>query len=79
MLRRMMHEPATCAHAAPSLHDIVQHMLNVLPHLDEHGQRLSLALYRELAHGAPVPLSLLARRLGTSVDELERRLADWPG
>ncbi|MGH8736104.1 MAG: organomercurial lyase [Burkholderiales bacterium] len=69
----------TCAHAAPSVHDIVQHMLGVLPDLDEHDQRLSLSLYLELAHGAPVPLSLLARRLGTSVDEVERRLADWPG
>lgn len=75
----MMREPATCAHAAPSVHDIVQHMLSVLPELDEHDQRLSLVLYRELAQGAPVPPSLLATRLGTSVAKVDQRLANWPG
>lgn len=64
---------------ATTAHDVVQHLLAVLPELDEGDQRLSLALYRELAGGAPVPPSLLATRLGISVDEVDRRLANWPG
>ena len=79
VLRGLMREPTTRARAAPSVHDIVRHLLRVLPDLDDQDERLSLALYRELALGTPVPDSLLARRVGTSVDEVERRLADWPG
>lgn len=74
-----MRERSTCESGAPAVHDVVHHLLTVLPELDERDQRLSLALYRELANGTPVPPSLLARRVGTSVDEIERRLADWPG
>lgn len=64
---------------ATTANDVVRHLLAVLPELDEDDQRFSLALYRELARGAPVPPSLLATRLGISLDEIDRRLANWPG
>ncbi len=74
MREHPMREPS-----APAVRDVVQHLLAVLPELDEGDQRLSLALYRELAQGAPVPHSLLATRLGISVAEVDQRLANWPG
>jgi alkylmercury lyase len=75
----MMRERSTREPSAPAAHDVVQHLLAVVPDLDEGDQRLSLALYRALAQGAPVPPSQLAIRLGTSVDEVDRRLANWSG
>lgn len=41
----------------------------LFPNLDEADRRLSLAIYRELARGAPVSLAAESRR----------RMRDWPG
>jgi alkylmercury lyase len=58
---------------------VAAHLHKVFPALDATGQRLSLALYRELAQGAPVALPRLASLLGLPVDEVGRRLQAWPG
>lgn len=42
-------------------------------------QPIALAIYRELAGGKPVSLDLLARRLDSTVDEIESIIADWSG
>ena len=57
---------------------LAQHMLAAYPRLDEFEQRLSLALYRELARGAPVTAQALARRVGASTEEVALRLKQWP-
>ncbi|HUJ86472.1 MAG TPA: organomercurial lyase [Burkholderiales bacterium] len=53
-------------------------MLAAFPELDELDQRLSIALYRELARGEPVAVQMLATRLDAGADEIARRLAQWP-
>ena len=58
--------------------DLARHVLAAYPALDEFEQRLSLALYRELARGVPVTPQVLAGRVGASSDEVARRLNDWP-
>lgn len=42
-------------------------------------QRLSVALYRLLAEGHPVPRALLAERLPGSLDAVDEILDRWPG
>jgi alkylmercury lyase len=54
-------------------------LVSLFPALDADDQRLSLALYRRLAEGAPVALPALAVELAMPHEELERRLAAWPG
>jgi alkylmercury lyase len=56
---------------------LAQHVLAAYPGLDEFEQRLSLALYRELAHGIPVTPQVLANRVEASSDEVARRLGNW--
>ncbi|MFZ1909613.1 MAG: organomercurial lyase [Burkholderiales bacterium] len=56
---------------------LAQHVLAAYPGLDEFEQQLSLALYRELAHGVPVTPQVLADRVEASSDEVARRLGNW--
>ncbi len=58
---------------------VATHLHEIFPTLDATGQRLSLALYRELARGAPVALPRLASLLELRADEVGRRLQAWPG
>lgn len=58
--------------------DLARHMLAAFPQLDEFEQRLSLALYRELARGEPVTDGALAARVGADAREVARRLERWP-
>jgi alkylmercury lyase len=79
-------ERADIRSQAPSLPDrdlgrargLAQHVLAAYPRLDEFEQRLSIALYRELARGVPVTPQVLADRVEASGDEVARRLANWP-
>jgi len=57
---------------------LAQHVLAAYPKLDEFEQRMSLALYRELARGEPVTPQVLATRVEASGDEVARRLENWP-
>lgn len=57
---------------------LAQHVLAAYPRLDEFEQRVSLALYRELARGLPVTPQALAERVAASADEVARRLENWP-
>jgi alkylmercury lyase len=61
----------------PEIGAVVAHLEQVFPALDPADQRLSLALYRELARGAPV--AVLASLTGLAVEEVDRRLRAWPG
>ena len=57
---------------------LARQMLAAYPGLDEFEQRLSIALYHELARGAPVTPQVLANRVNASGDEVARRLQGWP-
>jgi alkylmercury lyase len=57
---------------------LAQHVLAAYPGLDDFEQRLSLALYRELARGVPVTPKVLAERVAASSDDVARRLENWP-
>jgi alkylmercury lyase len=74
-----MGEQSTHERSVRLAHDVAHHLLGVFPELDQLDQRLSIALYRELARGAPVPPSLIASRIGAPVANVIRRLANWPG
>jgi alkylmercury lyase len=63
----------------PEIGAVVAHLEQVFPALDPADQRLSLALYRELARGAPVAVPVLASLTGLAVEEVDRRLRAWPG
>ena len=63
----------------PDIDALAGHLLRAFPALDPAGQRLSLALYRELARGAPVSPSSLADRAGMPADAVVRLLRSWPG
>ncbi len=65
--------------AGPTVAVLSERLLSVFPPLDADDQRLSLALYRRLAEGAPVALPPLAAELAMPREEVERRLAAWPG
>jgi hypothetical protein len=58
---------------------VAQRLLEVFPRLDEAERRLSLALYRALARGAPVALRPLAGELDMPLEAIKRRLQRWPG
>src|SRR5437879_876564 len=63
----------------PDIEALSEHLLRVFPPLDPTGQRLSLALYRELARGAPVSPPSLADRVETSAETVVRQRRRWPG
>jgi alkylmercury lyase len=65
--------------ARPTVEVLSDRLLGVFPALDADDRRLSLALYRRLAEGAPVALPALAAELAMPRAEVERRLAAWPG
>jgi len=65
--------------ARPAVAVLSGRLLSVFPALDSDEQRFSLALYRRLAEGAPVALRALAAELAMPREEVERRLAAWPG
>ncbi len=52
-------------------------MLGAFPELDEIDQRLSIALYRELARGEPVAVHALAARVDAGSDDVAGRLGKW--
>jgi alkylmercury lyase len=56
-----------------------EHLLRVFPVLDPTGQRLSLAVYRELARGAPVSPASLADPVEMPAEMVVRQLQSWPG
>lgn len=53
--------------------------VEAFPTLDAGGQRLALALYRLLADARAVSPASLASALDRPVEEVQRRLAPWPG
>ncbi|HLB16650.1 MAG TPA: hypothetical protein VJM14_17120 [Burkholderiales bacterium] len=63
--------------ARPTVEVLSDRLLGVFPALDADDRRLSLALYRRLAEGAPVALPALAAELAMPRAEVERRLAAW--
>jgi alkylmercury lyase len=63
----------------PDVEVLSEHLLRVFPALDPAGQRLSLALYRELARGAPVSPSSLSDRVEMPAETVVRQLRSWPG
>jgi alkylmercury lyase len=52
-------------------------MLGAFPELDVLDQRLSIALYRELARGDPVAAHALATRVDAGADDVAGRLDKW--
>lgn len=62
-----------------NLEELASSIVECFPTLDLLEQRLSLALYRLLAEGQPVPLTSLAERLEISIETVNRILDDWPG
>lgn len=63
----------------PDIEALSTHLLRIFPALDEVQRKLSLALYCELARGAPVSSSSLADRVGIPAETAVRQLQDWPG
>lgn len=63
----------------PDLAELAASIVRCFPSLNVLEQRLSLDLYRLLAEGQPVQRMDLARRLGTSVEAVNRILGSWPG
>lgn len=62
-----------------NLEDLAASIVGYFPTLNLLEQRLSLALYRLLAEGQPVPRASLAERLGISMEAVNRILDGWPG
>jgi alkylmercury lyase len=63
----------------PDIEALSERLLRIFPVLDAAQQRLSLALYRDLARGAPVSPSSLANRVGMHAETVIRQLRSWPG
>lgn len=63
----------------PTASELAEGLLRVLPVRDADDRRLSLGLYRQLAEGSPVALPRLAGAVGMPLDDVARRLEDWPG
>ena len=63
----------------PDIEALSGRLLRIFPALDPTGQRLSLALYRELARGAPVSPPSLADRVEMRAEMVVRQLRSWPG
>lgn len=63
----------------PSLHKVLEAILNLRSALSETEQRLSLGLYRQLALGQPVAPEVLARAVRLDRAQVDAVLSDWPG
>ena len=61
------------------MQELAERLLNVFPRLDDRGRSIALAVYRELARGAPVEHEQLALRSGLPRQELDMALRAWPG
>ena len=62
-----------------NLDELAGSIVRCFPSLNLLEQRLSVALYRLLAEGRPVPRTALAKRLEISVETVNRILDGWPG
>lgn len=62
-----------------NLAELAASIVKCFPSLNVLEQRLSLDLYRLLAEGQPVPRAALAKRVGVSVEIVNRVLDSWPG
>jgi alkylmercury lyase len=62
-----------------NLEELAASVVRCFPALNSLEQRLSLDLYRLLAEGQPVPRTVLAERLGVSLEAVNRILDGWPG
>jgi alkylmercury lyase len=58
---------------------LAERLLNAFPQLDARERRIALAVYRELARGAPVEQQVLAQRCAVPVEEMTATLRAWPG
>jgi len=65
--------------ARTGVEGIAKELLALFPQLDDVGRTIALALYRQLAEGAPVPLGALAARLQISSDAVGEQMRAWPG
>jgi alkylmercury lyase len=59
--------------------EVAERLEPLFPALDERDRQLSLAIYRNLARGAPVDLEDLFTELAMETAEGVRRMQDWPG
>jgi alkylmercury lyase len=57
---------------------VTAHIVDALPKLDLFEQRTSLELYRLLALGHPVSRTLIAERLGVTLQKINQILDAWP-
>lgn len=60
--------------STPDLDAVITALTDILPRFTLEEQRLALALYQELARGAPVRAERLASRVGISTPDVERLL-----
>lgn len=63
----------------PPIPELAETLAKAMPALSPDGQRLALALYRELAACEPVPPRALANELGREEAEIADALERWPG
>jgi hypothetical protein len=54
-------------------------LIEAIPPLDAAEQRVTLAVYRLLALGEPVPPPRIAERVGLPGERVEALLDSWPG
>ncbi len=50
-----------------------------MPKLDLRDQRIMLSIRRQMAEGKPVPVASIAQASGVPAEEVETKLASWPG
>jgi hypothetical protein len=62
-----------------NVEEVAASVVRAFPPLDVFERGLSLELYRLLASGEPVPRELLADRLQTPIEIVNRTLNNWPG
>ncbi len=63
----------------PKLDEIADAVIDAFPKLSKREQAVSLALYRLLARGQPVPTTLLAEATGLSTSKVQDIIEDWHG
>ncbi len=63
----------------PSLDELTEALVRAAPVLNRRGRLLALALYHELARGAPVEEAVLCECTGLSAGYVADTLASWPG